>query len=456
MNESRGSQRLYFFPTLQPFISAVPFLLSGCLALVGGISAGWYYFRYRTKSMPAIIIGFVLLVGLSTRSLMKSARIPFVGPRLITSERLPPVLGAGSRSRWTQLLPRPPVSNLSVSQKHGLLIFGTDGRTVDALKTYDGTLAFSIATNYSVISTPVIFKDQVYFGEGVHDSDRANLVSARLPDGAILWYRTFDGHIESGPRVSVDGQRLWGCAGEAGVYSLRVLDGAEIWTRNIGHCDTTPWFANDKLYVLVQAKGTTSKLHILDPVNGNGFADIDLPGLPWGTIQSDPATGFLIMTTGVGQIRLKWEKGEAGWLHAFDPVKQVMVWSEPMSGLSLIDGLLFPTKKFGIAVQTLKMGKLEAFNTLNGAKRWEYSRPSPLLSAARVLPDHLFENPRLVSLALDGTLSELDLKTGAVISITKLTEGSMSAPAFDSLRGYFATRDSVFAIPFGLERTGGR
>jgi outer membrane protein assembly factor BamB len=396
--------------------------------------------------MTFAIVGLSLLIASATLGIktysttQKLARLP----QSITPETLP---AQATNQPWSQLLPRTPLSNLSYSSDYKLLIYGTEQKTLDAVSIENGTLAFTLRFAEPIVSEPLIDGNRLYVGEGLHEAQHARLVAIQLPQGTPLWQHEFLGHVESMPALTTDHKGLIGCAGEAGIFSVDLQEGKLLWKKPIGHCDTTPLIENTSVYALAQTGEEKSTLIALQSQKGDAEWSLDLPGAPWGTIARDSRTGYLLTTTGIGQLTAHRDSNEKGWLHAIDSKNRKLVWTVPLAGMPLLGGILFKLEDRVLTIHTLKNGEILAFNTSNGSLQWKFQSSSPILSLPRLLPG----TNRIVTLALDGTLCELNAATGQTLSKRHLGAQSTSAPALSSKWAFFSDRANLWALPISKE-----
>lgn len=432
---------LHFFPGLLPLASLAPVLLA-----IIGILASWVSRVQKLRKKPHLVwklLAIIVITGafvwgvVRTFQQEKSARARNLLPEQLVPENLPEI---ASTHTWNQWLPRAALSNLSFSARHRLLFYGTR-KTLDAISIDTGKLAFSLQFAEPILSEPLVIENRLYVGEGLHEAKRARLVAIQLPQGKPLWQHEFSSHLESPPQYSIIQNSLIGCAGEAGVYALEAQSGKLLWENPIGHCDSTPWLESQSIFALVRSKQGSS-LAGLNLRDGKAESIVTLSGDPWGTLVRDEHTGYLVATTGVGQLSQVPSNVEKGWLHAINIETKRLVWSQTLSGMPLPIGDLFRTKDRALTIHTLKKGEIWAFNVQNGALEWKVKLSSPILSSARLIP----ESERLVALSLDGTLFEIDAGTGKLFSQIQLGPQSTSAPAFGDQHAFFADRARLWAI----------
>ncbi len=428
---------LYFFPAFLPLVSLLPILLT----MVGFLAGGLQGLRRRPRT-ALVLLTACLLSASAAFSFKRYDTARKLGrlPHRFTPESLPTQATVGA---WNQLLPRTPLSNLSYSTHYRLVVYGTEESTLDAISSEDGRLAFTLRFAEPIVSEPLIHGDRLYVGEGLHDARHARLVAVRLPEGVPLWQHEISGHVESGPRLSINQKNLVGCAGDAGVYCLAAQDGGLIWNRPIGHCDTTPWIDGRAVYALARTARQRSQLMALNFQDGQTEWVIDLPGDPWGTVAHDSRTGHLLVTTGIGQLTPKVDRTEKGWLHAIDVAKRRVVWTTPIAGMPLLSGILVRLENRTLAIHAHKNGEILAFDTRDGSIRWLLRLSGPLLAQPRLIPG----TARLVALAFDGSLYEVDAVSGRVLEKSHLGTRSTSAPAFGPRWAFFVDRATLWAFP---------
>lgn len=430
------SMHLYFFPAFLPIASLIP----GILAVVGLLASAVGALRRRPRAALCLCLLSLIAAGAGILLSRKNARLRTQLPVLETPEKLPAVPTNGA---WSQNLPRAPLSNLAYSVKHELLIFGTRQRTLDAISTKTGQIAFTLRFSEPILSEPLLNDDYLYVGEGLHEAKRSRLVAVRLPKGEPIWQREFPSHVESPPRLSKDGDILFGCAGDAGAYAVVANNGALLWLRRIGHCDSTPLIEGDTMYALSEFSSHHSQLVAMSTTDGELKWKIDLPGQPWGTIARDPRTNYLITTSGSGDLAPRANGNEMGWIHAVDSTKRILEWTQSLYGMPLLTGILLAERDRSLTIHALKKGEIVALDTKTGATQWTLRLSSPILSPLR----RLAETNQLAAFALDGALHEIDGATGRTLSSRRLGGLSTSGAVFGAGKSFFADRATLWSFP---------
>lgn len=107
-------------------------------------------------------------------------------------------------------------------------------------------------TKLSTIAQPIIYKDIVYFGDGLHDDKESNLYAYDLKKNKILFTQTVPGHIEKSVRIS--GNKIVTGLGPAGVGAFDLATGKPLWhTKSHDgkplHVDSAPIIEGDKFYI---------------------------------------------------------------------------------------------------------------------------------------------------------------------------------------------------------------
>jgi outer membrane protein assembly factor BamB len=98
----------------------------------------------------------------------------------------------------------------------------------------------------SVLSSPCIWQDRLYIGEGFHQDSGCKLYCVDAASGHKLWEFATQGHTESSPCVV--GDRVYFGAGDDGLYCLDAGNGKEVWHFPGVHVDAKPAVVNDRLY----------------------------------------------------------------------------------------------------------------------------------------------------------------------------------------------------------------
>lgn len=430
-----GRMRLYVFPSFLPLGAALPWLLTfaGSAAALVFAVVRWLGWSRRRVAWVLFVLGLVVLGFMESRIRGRDAL-----PTLQALETLPPQ-STGVGEAWTQFLPRAPLSDLAMSTRHGLVLYGTRQGTLDAIALTDATPRFSVRLQDPVLSRPTLTEaqDRAFVGEGLHESRSSRVTAVRLPDGKPLWSRSFQGHIESALARSADESRLFGCAGEGGVFALDAQSGALLWQNKSAHCDATPLFVNDTIYVLVAQGEHESQLRALDPATGSAQSQVDLPGAFFGTPLWEPSKQMIFVTTGVGSL-IRPQGPEKGWAHAIAPKRMRLIWTRKLLGFPLLTAAVIP----GALLVTERQGALTALDMGDGKTRWRVSLGSPTLSAARVSP-----NGQIWSLNDAGLLEIRNSATGQVIKRQPTDTDSTSAPVFTSTHGILGTRATLWGLP---------
>ncbi len=97
-----------------------------------------------------------------------------------------------------------------------------------------------------VLSSPCIWQDRLYIGEGFHQDSGCKLYCVDAASGHKLWEFATRGHTESSPCVV--GDRVYFGAGDDGLYCLDAGSGQEVWHFRGVHVDAKPAVVQDRLY----------------------------------------------------------------------------------------------------------------------------------------------------------------------------------------------------------------
>ncbi|HAR44157.1 MAG TPA: hypothetical protein DCS07_16255 [Bdellovibrionales bacterium] len=432
--------RLYFFPALLPFSALLP----GLLALVGAFAAFYQKLMKRRKLAWALGIGSFLLLLFLAGSYFRQYYLKTQLPSLQLIETLPRL---DAKISWNQLLPRAPLSNLVYTGQFKLVLFGTRQKTLDAVSTEDGTLRFSLQMSEPVLSEPLVLDQDAFVGEGLHDALKSRMVALELPSGQPRWQYAVNGHIESTPRVSIDEERIFFCAGDSGVFALSRKTGGLLWNTQLGHCDTTPFLERGVLYVLASgAKVEQSALTAMDENTGKALWTLPLPGQPWGTPMRDEVTGNLLLSTGAGQLDFPIKAEEQGWAHAIDTQSRQVVWTKILGGMPLLKQGLLRRKQGTLVIQTLKNGKINALDFASGREVWSVDLGAPVLAVPVLGQD----GTSLVAVDFAGRVSTIDGKTGRLRFAQDLGFETTSSPVLGAGKVFLGTRAAVWGLNWPL------
>lgn len=348
------------------------------------------------------------------------------------------------------------ISGLGAFNTGHLLCLSTDPKALNRTLWAKTTPYLKLPT----VSSPSIFDGKLIFGDGMHQTDGANLHCLDAAQGSLIWQHTVPGdlvHLEGSPTI-VDGFAYIG-AGAAGVICVDTskvsLEGMEMdlvavrkvlakrWQEMLASYEVDkkkdPCFAimptedqlpratprrawqqgKDKWHVdapvtvvggrVLVASAFLDKenvgdrsLNCLDAKTGAIHWRTPLALNPWGGAS---VSGNLAIVTG-SSIGYSPDslKGAKGSIAAFDLKDGSIRWTKDIAGgvvgcAALADGL---------AVVTATDGKVRAFNLDDGERRWVYDAGMALFAPAAIAKDTVYAGD------LKGALHAIDLKTGSL------------------------------------------
>ena len=214
---------------------------------------------------------------------------------------------------------------------------GDRGR-IYCLDAASGQLVWSCAPRSyrATFSSPVIVKDFLICGEGLHHTRAARLVCVDLRrgrEGQVAWTFATNGHVECTP--AIEGQRIYFGAGDDGVYCLELCENAPrvVWRlagRDYPDAETSLAVHDGCVYVGLGVGGNAlCKLNAADGVELNRLS------MPF-PIFSPPSifAGKLYVGMGVGDY-ITPEATPAGQVCCVDLKTLQTLWAFPTRGTVL-------------------------------------------------------------------------------------------------------------------------
>lgn len=447
--------RFYFFPALLPLVEIVPLLLTAIGGLAGLTAVVW---KRGRRIWVVALLCFAIAGGIVIAA-MPDKEVRDAGSRAVAAADLPKHTVIRPRGDLPDVAPLPRFTDLWVVRTknqllsspvvaEGVLVVGTYKNTVEAYHTANGALLWYHTQNEPMFTVGKGHGKTVYSGEGLHHTQSAALTSMTLPEGTIHWAREFLGHIESPPEVSADGKQLWLSTGGGGIWSLRAADGKVIWHQAVGHIDSTPLVAGNRLYAAAQPDENVmqSLFFGMRAADGDILFQTPLPGQPWGRPQLSKNGDFIVTSTGQGQIGVMRDT-DKGWAMALDAQNGKLRWQRELPAMPVEPGSYVAEKD--IAVYTLKNGALLALRGRDGAPLWQKKIGSAFMAAARLIR-RAGKRDMIAAVTVDGVFTIRDAETGAELARRRVAEGASASPADDGDRIYVATPYRLYAFG-GLE-----
>ena len=127
------------------------------------------------------------------------------------------------------------------------LLIGSDNYKLYCVSLDTGQLQWSFEAGYPIFSSPAVWNERVYIGEGLHYDANTNLYCLNLRNGEVIWSFQTNSHTESSP--TVDNGRVYFGAGDDGLYCLDAITGEVQWRFPDAHVDGGPLVAGDHVYL---------------------------------------------------------------------------------------------------------------------------------------------------------------------------------------------------------------
>ncbi len=308
------------------------------------------------------------------------------------------------------------------------------------------------------VSSPGVFKNYLFFGDGMHQTNGALLYCMDATEGAPVWRHSVPGdlvHLEGSPTI-VDGKAYIG-GGAAGVLCIEIdkatLDGKthdlptlqkimaaswldlqakydkikktdpfaippnednlpkadpkRLWQegKEKWHVDAPVAVVGDKVLVcsayLEKESVGDRALFCLDAKTGKTLWRAPLKMNPWGGPSVIGDT--VIVSGGTISMDINLFKGAKGFIAAFDLAKGDLKWTKDVTG-----GVVSCAALSGnAAVITATDGKVRAFDVATGDRQWIYDAKMPLFAPVAIAKDVVYAGD------LKGVIHAIDLKTGA-------------------------------------------
>jgi outer membrane protein assembly factor BamB len=308
------------------------------------------------------------------------------------------------------------------------------------------------------VSSPAIDKGRLVFGDGMHQTDGANLHCLTVERGLPLWQLPLPGslvHLEGSP--TIDAGKVYIGGGSAGVICVDLnrvsLQGKEmdlaaiqkvldkrwqellvkyeeekkkdpvfavppsddqlaratprrVWQQGDGkwHVDATVAVAGDRVLAasafLDNEKLGERALFCLNAKDGSIIWKQPLKLNPWG---GPSVSGKLVVVSGssIGYDPKALKKAK-GFMAAFDLADGKVKWSKEVPGGIVACAALTDDA----AVATATDGKVRAFDLATGERRWIYDGRFPFFAPAAVVGNVVYAGD------LRGVVHAIDLKTG--------------------------------------------
>ncbi len=252
---------------LKPKVLIASVLLNGII--YGGVIG---YKKAKASSWPATLIELRNAnVGGSSLSYMAAVNNTAIKNNINTTGRQRNLL-LNLEILWSAKIEGAVFSGVIPSEKS--LFIGTNKGFLYELDKDAGKILRKFVFGQPVMSKPIIFNEQIYFGEGVHDTFNAKFIALNLKDGKFAGSVSTKGHIERGPTLAHLGEKSFMLvpAGKDGIYAIEPKSMKTLWHAKLGHIDGTPFVSKDRVYVGTGMEAgdrqTWTKIYALDLETG--------------------------------------------------------------------------------------------------------------------------------------------------------------------------------------------
>lgn len=192
------------------------------------------------------------------------------------------------------------------------LFAGTQSGRVLEINLENGNILRKFEVGTPVMTSPTIWQQKVYVGEGVHDTHHARLYSFDLKSGSFIKAFQTLGHIErSAVLASINARpALLTSAGKDGLYAIDPLTMEKIWQAPVGHVDSLPVVDEERVYVGTGLEmgyaETATKVFALNIKTGAVLWEKFLPTSSWGI----PTIWKNVVCFGVGDVYKNTQYGQ--------------------------------------------------------------------------------------------------------------------------------------------------
>ncbi len=255
---------------------------------------------------------------------------------------------------WRFAVPRDAQISTTPAAHDGLVLLGASNGVLYALDAAIGRIAWQFETRGAIRAAPALVGNVVYVG-----SDDRHLYALHLLTGRERW------RVETGGAVAapaVDKGRVFVGAGDRRFRALDAKTGAELWSATIGQPARMPVIvgptvfvptADCQLYALVADSGARRWIARFKPMR-DGFSDM----AAW-------------------ESRLYLSYGHV--LAALDIISGQIEWEVPVTDVAALSAPALAGQM--LYVTATNPGRLYAFDTARGRRRWEYALPYPLTTS---------------------------------------------------------------------------
>lgn len=293
--------------------------------------------------------------------------------------------------RWqfrdSHILERRPFAS-SPAIANSRVVIGGDNFVLYCVDLETAKLHWTFQARWPIFSSPVIWNDRVYVGEGLHEQTDSKIYCLDLASGTELWSFETTSHTESSPTI-VDGMLYFG-AGDDGVYCLNALTGKVKWQYPGVHVDSAPLVLDDRVYF------------------GSGYG----------------YNGVLCVSASDGQ--LVWKRSFRA------PVWGALSYSEERLYAAAGNG------DFNVSAQQ-PYGEIRCLDPATGKDIWQFKGVKDAVHTAVAVRDN-----HAVFGSRDGACYALNAMTGALLWRVEVGAPILSSPAIVDNQVLFGANDGFF------------
>lgn len=233
-------------------------------------------------------------------------------------------------------------------------------------------------------SSPFVLGNRLYIGEGMHANFTCKLYCLDAGNGKKEWSFPVGGHIESTPHV--DAGRVYFGAGDAGLFALDEVSGKRVWHFDKSlHVDSNPAVVGGRVYAGsgVSRRFQETAVFALDADTGTELwrVPVDLPA--WGSPLVDEQRVFIGL--GHGGLDRSVDK-PIGAVLCLDSMTGQRLWRQPLPDAVMTRPVRTET---GLCV-TCRDGNCYLLDQADGHVIWQKNLGSAILTTPTLLDDKLY------------------------------------------------------------------
>ncbi len=138
-----------------------------------------------------------------------------------------------------------------ITSKGSALFMGTNNGKIFEIDSLSGKELRQFWVGQPVMTAPLILENNLFSGEGIHETHHARYYKFDLLNGEMVASTTTAGHIERTATVTSIGNKkiLLTPAGKAGVIAIDSADMTTLWQAHVGHVDSYPITDGETVFV---------------------------------------------------------------------------------------------------------------------------------------------------------------------------------------------------------------